>query len=63
MGKWRPHVDVSGAPTHRSNPHTHSYTHTHTQHQHQTQQNVTRLRERGGVSWLLKALKTDRDKG
>ena len=31
--------------------------------QTQTQQNVARLRERGGVTWLLGALKTDRDKG
>lgn len=34
-----------------------------TQSNTQTQENVARLRERGGVSWLLKALKTDRDKG
>jgi hypothetical protein len=37
--------------------------HRSTPQQEQTQQNVARLRERGGVSWLLKALKTDRDKG
>lgn len=43
-------------------PHTPPFLH-HPRIHVQTSHNVSRLRAGGGVSWLLKALLTDRDKG
>ena len=54
-----PPLPSSGHPT-LTPPSYPPTTHTHLL---QTAQNVSRLRAGGGVSWLLKALHTDRDKG